>query len=188
MIPLAPPPEDDTVEKHYVRSSLLQYPQQRKHEAATRIQAFWRGRLERKKPIGGMVRLVGMFHQTLQHHQRQAHQRLAQLENQLKEERHYRQVSQQRLEQLEKTTTTSSFTNKHASLTERLERLERSLGKESSQRRELETSLSSAVQQMTQLEKSMMQQAEHGRMARRSLQKQLDQVLLDIRSIRSSRR
>ncbi|CDH49945.1 predicted protein [Lichtheimia corymbifera JMRC:FSU:9682] len=187
--PLLPPPEDDSVDKHYVRSSLLRYPQQRKDEAATRIQAFWRGRHERKKPIGGMVRLVGMFHQTLQHHQRQAHNRLAQLEHELKEERHYRQVSQQRLNQLEKsTTTTSSFINKHASLTERLERLEKSLGQESIQRRELQTSLSSAVQQMNQLEKSMMQQAEHGRMARRSLQKQVDQVLLDIRSIRSSRR
>lgn len=187
--PLLPPPEDDSVDKHYVRSSLLRYPQQRKDEAATRIQAFWRGRHERKKPIGGMVRLVGMFHQTLQHHQRQAHHRLAQLEHELKEERHYRQLSQQRLNQLEKsTTTTSSFINKHASLTERLERLEKSLGQESNQRRELQTSLTSAVQQMNQLEKSMMQQAEHGRMARRSLQKQLDQVLLDIRSIRSSRR
>ena len=187
-VPLAPPPEDDSADKHYVRSSLLRYPQQRKNEAATRIQAFWRGCHERKKPIGGMVRLVGMFHQTLQHHQRQAHQRLAQLEYELKEEKHYRQLSQQRLDQIEKTATASSFTNKHASLTERLERLEKSLGRETSQRLELQTSFSSAMQQMNQLEKSMMQQAEHGRMARRSLQKQLDQVLLDIRSIRSSRR
>ncbi|KAI8140651.1 hypothetical protein BJV82DRAFT_213616 [Fennellomyces sp. T-0311] len=162
--PLAPPPEEDSARRHYVPRNLLRRAGARPREqddAATRIQATWRGYSCRhhQSNVTGMVKLVGMFHKALEQQQRLAQERLHQLESLLQEERRQRERSEQkhksswsRLEELQ------ARLDKHpdmSSLIERVSALENSVSKESLARAQLENSVSAAMQYMSTLETSI---------------------------------
>ncbi|KAG2218361.1 hypothetical protein INT45_012503 [Circinella minor] len=114
--------------------------------------------------VSGMVKLVGMFHQTLEKQQRLAHKRLQQLESLLKEEKqqrekteHHHRTSWQRYEQQTKRYSTENSL-RHQRLEERVCALEQSISKETLARQQLETSVSKAMEYMSTLESSLNQQ------------------------------
>ncbi|KAI9310505.1 hypothetical protein BX666DRAFT_2006620 [Dichotomocladium elegans] len=185
------PPSESAV-KHYVPIRLLR--PSNKETTAARTRDFWRGYLEHKSPHGGMVRLVGMFHLSLQQHQKAAQKRLNNLATRLTDEEHWRERHETKhvsaREKLDEFLRSSEqqYHRRGTFANQRLSALEETVERESIARERLENSVSAALQQMSLLEKSIQQQAEQSRTTRKNLQKQLDSVISEIRIIRSSRR